>query len=424
MAFGYGAGQTARGLGRVGTLSMASPVPAFPPLAVLSLAFLFLSVLSLWASPARAEDRAGGWTATAGTTVDLFWGDGAAGRGGAVLDRTDLQFDRSDGVDGGWRARIHAIHTGGDDLSADVLGDAQTASNVEAADAIRLFELWVGRGLETPRGFKAGLVDLNSEFDVQQVGGLFLNSSHGIGPDFSQSGLQGPSIFPVTALGIIGWTPAPFGSAFKAALYDAAAGEPGRPARSAVILRARDGALAVAELQRTFGPGGAGPRIYGGVWGYTARFPTLKPGFERKSRPGLYAAFETPLWIGGQGRRLDGWVRAGIADDRIWEIARYAGGGVTLSAPFAARPDDQAGLAIARAAFASDWRRGRPGGAGRAETAIEATWRFALAEGLAVQPDVQWILHPSGERGRSALALGVRLDLDVAALARRWRKGV
>ena len=30
---------------------------------------------------------------------------------------------------------------------------------------------------------------------------LFLNSSFGIGPEFSQSGLEGPSIFPNTSVG-------------------------------------------------------------------------------------------------------------------------------------------------------------------------------------------------------------------------------
>jgi carbohydrate-selective porin OprB len=45
----------------------------------------------------------------------------------------------------------------------------------------------------------AGLYELNSEFYRLQSAGLFLNSSFGIGPEFSQSGLEGPSIFPSTS---------------------------------------------------------------------------------------------------------------------------------------------------------------------------------------------------------------------------------
>jgi porin len=51
---------------------------------------------------------------------------------------------------------------------------------------------------------KIGLYDLNSEFDVIEAAALFLNPSHGIGPDFAQSGRNGPSIFPVTSLAIRG----------------------------------------------------------------------------------------------------------------------------------------------------------------------------------------------------------------------------
>ena len=47
-----------------------------------------------------------------------------------------------------------------------------------------------------------GLYDINSEFYRLQSAGLFLNSSFGIGPEFSQSGIDGPSIFPRTALGV------------------------------------------------------------------------------------------------------------------------------------------------------------------------------------------------------------------------------
>ena len=53
-----------------------------------------------------------------------------------------------------------------------------------------------------------GLYDLNTEFDALESAGLFLNSSQGIGPEFAQSGLNGPSIFPTTTLGLRAkWAP-------------------------------------------------------------------------------------------------------------------------------------------------------------------------------------------------------------------------
>ena len=46
-----------------------------------------------------------------------------------------------------------------------------------------------------------GLYDLNSEFDVIETAGLFLNSSFGIGAEYGSSGRNGPSIFPATSFG-------------------------------------------------------------------------------------------------------------------------------------------------------------------------------------------------------------------------------
>ena len=43
------------------------------------------------------------------------------------------------------------------------------------------------------------MYDLNSEFYRVESGGLFLNSSFGIGPEFARSGAGGPSPFWVKA---------------------------------------------------------------------------------------------------------------------------------------------------------------------------------------------------------------------------------
>ena len=58
-----------------------------------------------------------------------------------------------------------------------------------------------GTGAERA-SIKFGLYDLNSEFDAIEAAALFINPSHGIGPDFSQSGRNGPSIFPLTSLAL------------------------------------------------------------------------------------------------------------------------------------------------------------------------------------------------------------------------------
>jgi len=160
-----------------------------------------------------------------GSHMPIAWGasyvgDGLAvvggglDRGGAIVARADVWID----VDGtalnlhGISMHFDAMVTHGPDFSGNTVGDFQTVSNVQAETLPHLYEAWAEATLTPSLVAKAGLVDLNSEFDVQETGGLFLNSAHGIGPDFSQSGLNGPSIltrFACPAPAARWWLPKP-----------------------------------------------------------------------------------------------------------------------------------------------------------------------------------------------------------------------
>jgi len=81
-------------------------------------------------------------------------------------------------------------------LPSNFVGDAQGVSSISAPNTLKLYEAWVQKNFSHNRiSVLAGLYDLNSEFYRLQSAGLFLNSSFGIGPEFSQSGVGGPSIF-------------------------------------------------------------------------------------------------------------------------------------------------------------------------------------------------------------------------------------
>ena len=126
----------------------------------------------------------------------------------AYLDNLDLTAEIDADLAWGWAGATffgYLVGNFADTLTDDIVGDAQTVSNIDAASAVRVLELWYEQRFWNDRfSVKTGLYDLNSEFDVIEAGGLFLNSSHGIGIDFSQAGANGPSIFPVTSLGMRG----------------------------------------------------------------------------------------------------------------------------------------------------------------------------------------------------------------------------
>ncbi len=93
----------------------------------------------------------------------------------------------------------------------------------------------------------------------------------------------------------------------------------------------------------------------------------------------------------------------------------YAEGGFNFTGFVPGRDNDVAGIAVARSHVSSDFGdadivQGLPGAT--AETVIEGTYKAQLNNWWSVQPDVQYIITPSGLDGsRNALVLGVRTNV-------------
>ncbi len=349
---------------------------------------------------------------------------GGLRKGWRYLDNLDVTL----AVDGerafGWEGAtlfLYGLYNNGQSLSDELVGDVQVVSNIDAGvQAARLYEAWIEQRLMADRlSLKAGLYDLNSEFDTTESGGLFLNSSHGIGPDFSQTGENGPSIFPVTSLAFRVEYSFSENLLLRAAVLDGVPGDPERPRRTAVKLSSDEGALLVAEInyldERT--------KVAAGSWRYTARFENLlataragEP-IERRGNGGVYMLAERKLVRekSDDAQGLSGWVRFGFADERFNAIGRYAGGGLVYTGAFAGRNEDQLGLAFSRIRFGSRYRlaaalTGETVSEG--ETNIELTYRTAVAPWLTVQPDLQYVIDPGGVRGRrDALVAGIRTEI-------------
>lgn len=360
------------------------------------------------AAPPAAEEPAPAIDLTLGYTGEVWTNvRGGASGGGAYLDNLDLTLTVDAERAWGWRGATlfaYGLYNNGASI-ADRVGAAQGVSNIEAGvRAARLYEAWVDQRFAGGRAsVRAGLYDLNSEFDVVGPASLFLNPSHGIGADFAQSGRGGPSIFPNTSLGLRGEYRLSEATLLRAAALDGVPGDPDRPRRTAVRLGGGDGALLVAEANHARG----GTRIGAGYWRYTARFDRVQGGGgEVGGNDGAYLFAERRLTRSG----LSGWARVGIADARINPVARYAGAGLVHAGPFRSRDDDQAGVAIAVAAFGGPYRRAGASVTPR-EIILEATYRARVASWLTVQPDVQYVIDPGGRRDApDALAVGLRVE--------------
>gem|GEM_PF-624222 len=358
--------------------------------------------------PAHAQDAPPTLTVAARDTVDLW--DVAGGTDPGAVGLNKLQISATVNGDrwgfDGWSVHGQVFRADGDSLSAK-LGDIQTADNIETIPVTRLFEAWVqksiGRG-ERTFALRAGLLDFNADFDSIATASLFINSSHGIGADVARSGRNGPSIFPVSALGIRAALSPSAKWTFRVAVFDGVPGNPDHPRRFVTAgLQPGDGAFVAGQIDYHLSEKA---RIAVGAWRYSRALPLNIDPTKRGIDQGLYAAVEGPL--PGQDK-LSAWLRVGFAQGKVQPIASYVGGGLVVKGPLSDRPDDRFGVAVARAEVSLD-----PMGAGRggAETSIETTYQFRVSENLALQPEGQYIIHPSGRIAiRNGFAFGLRVIL-------------
>ncbi|MDQ2861163.1 MAG: carbohydrate porin [Pseudomonadota bacterium] len=365
------------------------------------------------------------FTFTGAYTVDLLGNLGGGQASGArYIDLLKLSAAYDGALAGrqGLTGLISIEHSNGASVSGELVGASQAVSSIEASpEPFRLYEAWIQKEiLGGAGGVKAGLIDLNTTFDVQETAALFLNSSDGEGPELSDTGLNGPSIFPTPAVAVTAfWRPAE-GWTAQAGLFDGVAGDPNHRGRFvAILISPSDGALIIAQVERRFGDAA---RIEAGAWTYTsssfAALDQLSPSGAPKAiggDAGLYGLIEGQLAAKprhGDGG-LSGWLRVGLANGDINRIANYLGAGLVYTGPIAGRDKDQVGVAINRAGFgagarAAAMRAGVP--LAGAETTFEATYRYAVKDWLNVQPDLQYVIHPGGNLALGdALVVGVRL---------------
>jgi porin len=113
-----------------------------------------------------------------------------------------------------------------------------------------------------------GKYDLNRDFDVLVSSGVFLGAQYGIGTDISQTGANGPSVFPVTSLSLRLATEWNERWTTRFAILDGVPGDPKDPGKTTIYIDFDEGALLIGELARD----SLNTRVLFGAWGYTAKF--------------------------------------------------------------------------------------------------------------------------------------------------------
>lgn len=367
-----------------------------------------------------SDDRA--YELAAVYTGDL-WRNASGGlrTGDTYLDNLDLSIaldaERAWGFSG-VSAFVYALYNNSARFSERYVGDAMTVSNIDAPQAVRLYEAWVQweSASRHALSLRLGLYDLNSEFDMSDSRSLFIHSSHGVGHELGQTGENGPSIFPVTSLALrAAWSPAPQWRMLLAA-FDGVPGDPEHPSSNRIRLNGDEGALGIAELQWT---GERVTKLSLGHWRYSAEFEDLRstataPRPMRDDNRGTYAGVEVALDREPVAAPATlAFARYGSAEDRINEFADSWSVGLRRRGIFVARPDDELGIAYTRA----DVSRAAGALRDRYEAALELTYRAAITDWLTIQPDIQYIFNPGADPALDdSLVFGLRLEFSAVAL--------
>jgi len=314
------------------------------------------------------------------------------------------------------------LNTHGKEPSA-LVGDIQGVSNIAAPPDIRIYEAWAQYNWRSS-SLLIGRYDLNTEFYRLASSSVFLNSSFGIGPEFSQSGPAGASIYPDTSLGArIAYKPDP-NVVIRVALMDGAPVE--RPQSEGGLFSSRDGVFIMSELAILTRPGadtqpGAVRSLIGrmstlppyedkfaiGGWYYTSDLNDLS---ERNANGspvkhagsgGAYALLDERLLEIGNAH-INGFLQAGLGDGRVNRVDSYVGLGLAATGIITERPNDQLGLALAVARNGSHFLAAsenlEPQYA-TTEATLEMTYVCQATSWLAIQPDLQYVWHPGAVPG-------------------------
>jgi porin len=294
----------------------------------------------------------------------------------------------------GGEAFINFGNTHGDMPSANLIGDIQVASNIEAGDMTYLFECWYKQTLGK-FDFTLGMQDLNANFVSTENGGLFLNSSFGVHTVMSDN-ITLP-IFPTTALGAnIKWTPSETFN-WQVALFD---GTPNstNPYNTGLIIGKEDGYLLVSEFQlsKSLIKGQKGTYKLGGYY-HNHEFSDEGP----HENGGVYIIADQDI-----NKKLSLFTQIGFSPNNINNHNHFYSLGCNVKDFCRKRPNDVFGIAASY--FGIDENDIKH------ETALELTYKCCINDNIYLQPDFQYIINPAGTGKQldNALVASLRFGLE------------
>lgn len=279
---------------------------------------------------------------------------------------------------------ILGASTHGDEASAELIGDMQVASNIEAGNHTYIQELWYKQQLGN-FNIKVGLQDMNAEMVYSDYALYFLNSSFGTISTVAEN-IPAP-IFPLTALSVTAGYDITDDIYLQTAIYDGKVHDfENNRYNTNWQLGKEDGYIWISELQYNKGL----ISDLGGSYKFGYYYHNHGDSSSDDPSPnyGFYAICDQVFANWSNDGEIAAFLQLGISPKHINNHNNYIGFGLQATGLSDKRPEDVLALGVAYASFQE--------GVSKSETAIEATYSAQITERVSLQPDLQYILSPAG----------------------------
>lgn len=308
----------------------------------------------------------------------------------------------------GGELMVHGANSHGGEPSANLIGDFQVATNIEAGNHTFLYELWYKQSVRNVTA-TIGLQDLNAEFASSEVASLFLNSSFGIHSVISDNILA--PIFPLTSPGITLCWNVTESTCLKSAVYKGCPIDfEENPYNVKWSLNHLQGLLWVTEGQFSWKSLQEKNNVLKTGAFFHRHCPesgviNSETGNELTYDYGIYLAGDHEVYSSqSKTHGLNVFYQAGFSPRN--DNFAYLGVGCSYTGLLSKKESDVLGLAMARGFLTTE--------KGKDETALELTYKINFTDQIYLQPDFQYIFHPGGtdDRLKNATVGFLRLGLE------------
>jgi porin len=316
----------------------------------------------------------------------------------------------------------------GHDVSADYVGNIFTVSSLAGFPTFRMNELWLQQNFLNDRiSIRVGQLGADSEFDISTYSVVFLNSTFGWSPHLSTNlPNNGPS-YPMGTPGVrvalrpVDWL------TYRGAVLQ------GNPLAQDVNrygfrwdLTPPNGYFSIHELSFRMNHGPESESLPGtfkvGGWFDTA--PNQNAGSVQPWNYGFYFVADQMLYrVPDAGKTkaaeatvtnkgLGVFTHVGFAPSNFSSINFYVDGGLNYRGLIPTRDNDILGVAFAYGHLRTGSQNSDDRSNRGYESVVEVTYQIDVTSWLNVQPDLQYVIHPSGTNIPNAFVLGARASVS------------